>query len=192
MIGKQVRIVLILVIVCLVIGGSVSYFAAYTQPMIERNAREALKKAVNEVLPGVDSFEEIVPGDSFRVYKGKDAGGNTIGYAIYRVGVGFQDKIALIFGVDPDMTKIFALNILDQKETPGLGAKITDDKAFLGFWKEKSLTSPISYAKPPRPADALSDSQINAISGATISSDAVVKIVNAAVEEARGRIGGES
>jgi electron transport complex protein RnfG len=167
-------------------------FAIYTQPFIEKNAQEALKNAISEVLPDIAAYNEVTKEDNFRIYEGKTSSGGTLGYAIYTSGAGFQDKIVVIFGVDKDFSNILSLKVLEQKETPGLGAKIMDENAFLQFWKNKSLAKELTYAKPAKPKANLGESEINAISGATISSKAVVGIINGAITVAKKKLGGRS
>jgi electron transport complex protein RnfG len=89
-----------------------------------------------------------------------------------------------MFGIDPALTRINSLTILDQKETPGLGAKITDQQSFLQYWKNKDCSKSLSLRKPP--ATSLGDlgsSEVNTITGATISSEAVLNIVNMSLEK---------
>lgn len=189
---EQRRIVIVLTAISVIAGALLTGVALYTGPYIEANARAALRQAVSDVLPGVQEFKLLFDGPSFRIYEGRAGDGKPVGYALYRADSGFQDKIALIVGVSPDLQRVFSLSILEQKETPGLGAKIADEKAFLQFWRGKSLARPIAWAKPPKPADRLGPSEVNAISGATISSKAVVRMVNDALAEARRHLGGRS
>jgi Na+-translocating ferredoxin:NAD+ oxidoreductase subunit G len=185
----QLRIVTVLTLISVIAGGLLTLFALYTGPRIEENARRALQAAISDVLPGIESYREVKNSENFRIYEGKNAAGRCIGYAIYSADSGFQDKIALIFSVSPDLARIHSLAVLEQKETPGLGAKIADEQFFLQFWREKSLRQPVTFAKPPKARKDLGDSEINAISGATISSKAVVGIVNRAIVEARQCLG---
>jgi len=89
-----------------------------------------------------------------------------------------------MFGTDPNVTKINSLYILEQKETPGLGAKITDKETFLRFWDNKDAGRALSLRKPAvRSQDKLAPNEVNTITGATISSDKVLNIVNQALEK---------
>jgi len=186
------RIIVVLTLISALSAGLVTVFAIYTQPYIERNAKATLNQAVGEVLVGIDSFTVVSEEETLRIYQGKDKAGKLVGYAVYAVGSGFQDKIALIFGVSPDFSHLLALTILDQKDTPGLGAKITEQEPFLQFWPGRTLSRPIVFVKPPKEKSSLADNEVNAISGATISSRSVVGIVNQAVARAKAKVGAKS
>jgi Na+-translocating ferredoxin:NAD+ oxidoreductase RnfG subunit len=102
-----------------------------------------------------------------------------------------------MLGLDETLTKITGLTIIDQKETPGLGAKITEWDAFLQFWEDRDATGPLSLRKPPvRTPTELLATEINSITAATISSRKVLGIVNLSLEKvreliAKGKITGE-
>jgi electron transport complex protein RnfG len=181
--------VLVLTLIAVIAAGLLGYVAELTQPRIRENALRELRQGISDVLPGLKDYEEQCKDERLEIYQGKNASGETLGYAIVRTAPGFSDRIKLIFGVDEDLSKIYSLKVLEQKETPGLGAKITDDLSFLQFWQDKSISQPIRYAKPPRPKDELKEHEVNAVTGATISSEAVVAAVNHAVEDARKVIG---
>jgi electron transport complex protein RnfG len=177
--------VLALTIVSVVAAATLGYVAELTMPRIRENALRELRQGISDVLPGLKDYEVRHQEEAFQIYEGKDEAGEIVGYAIVRTGAGFADSIKLIFGVSQDFSKIYFLKVLEQKETPGLGAKIMDELSFLQFWKDKSIREPIEYAKPPRPKERLAENEVNAITGATISSQAVVAAVNLAVKEAK-------
>jgi Na+-translocating ferredoxin:NAD+ oxidoreductase RnfG subunit len=103
--------------------------------------------------------------------------------------VGFQDKITLIYGLDETVTKITGLSIIAQKETPGLGAKITEWDTFLQFWEDRDATGLLTLRKPAvgKP-EKLLPTEINTITAATISSKKVLEIVNLSMERVRALI----
>ena len=163
-----------------------------TGPRIERNRAEALERAVYEVLPdavsrapfvvrdgAVVELENPGPGipDEEAVYAGYDAAGNRIGFAIPAEGAGFQDTIRLIYGVDPVTRSLTGMRVLESKETPGLGDKIIKDMTFVDAFNGVATDPELVATKK----GATLPNEIDAISGATISSKAVVDIVNAAV-----------
>ena len=115
-------------------------------------------------------------GDQPSVYAAYGDDGRFIGYAIPAEGAGFQDTISLIYGYDPARKRIVGLQVLESRETPGLGDKIFSDQGFLGSFKDLAVEPQVDLTKEKRTAD----NQVDAITGATISSTAVVKIVNAA------------
>ena len=115
--------------------------------------------------------------------------GNELGYALPYEGNGFQGKIRLMVGVTNDLGKVVGLRVLEQVETPGLGTKIVTDPSdkanpewFPGQFNGV-ITSPlITVVKNAKPSK---DSEIMAITGATISSKAVVDIINSGIKELR-------
>ncbi len=131
-----------------------------------------------------DKPEEYVSPDGKLAYKAVSADGRHVGWVIKAAGQGFADKIELLIGLDPKAERITGMYVLEQKETPALGSKITDDwfqKQFDG----KSTTSLITVTKTDPKKDS---NEIRAISGATVSSESVSKIVNNAVEEFRANL----
>jgi len=115
-----------------------------------------------------------------------DAKGQIAGFAVQATGIGFQDKITLMFGLNETLTKITGLTIIEQKETPGLGAKIMDWETFLQFWKNRDATGELSLRKPPvRTPDELLSTEINTITAATISSKKVLALVNLSLQKVR-------
>ena len=78
------------------------------------------------------------------------------------------------------VAKITGIFVLDQKETPGLGNKIVTDE-WRGQFIAKSTAVPLTAVK----SKASAESEIDAITGATISSKAVTDAINAAVKDLR-------
>ncbi len=189
--NKSWYIVLVLTVIAAISGWLLAYFANYTKPYIEKNKKADIEKAIREVLPNVEYVEKKIDEPKFKIFIGKDKEQNIVGYALYAVGTGFQDLITVMIGVDKDFKTLYNLRVLEQKETPGLGAKITDEKEFLMFWKNKNIQSgSIKLSKTPKSLNELSSDEVNAISGATISSRAVVNITNEAIKRAKKEIGG--
>lgn len=166
--------------------------AAYesTLPTITANQAQELQAAVFRVLPGVSRMqklrydgEKLVPTaaiDDDTIYAGYDAQGNFAGYAIANAGPGFQDTIRLLYGYHPERRRVVGMAILDSRETPGLGDKIFKDAAFVANFNDLAVDPTIVAVKK---GSKSAPNEIDAITGATISSKAVVRIIN----EARGR-----
>lgn len=167
----------------------------HTRPIIDKYRAEQLKKAVYEVLPGVASYDTfyLVSGvlstalpegakesEFRRVYVGYDSGGQIDGVAIQRGEAGFQDIIQVIFGYDPSAKTLTGMKVLESKETPGLGDKIFKDQAWVDQFFAGPQT-PLAAVKPG--AGKGLPNEIDTITGATISSKAVVEIINNALEE---------
>jgi electron transport complex protein RnfG len=160
-----------------------------TLPRIERNRAEALEAAIFEVLRGASARVAFVlregvlarfesPGGNLpkeeAIYAGYDPEGRLLGYAIPAEGSGFQDTIKLIYGYDPDRRRVVGMQVLESRETPGLGDKIMKDEAFLDCFRDLAISPDVVATKKGRARD----NEVDAISGATISSVAVVRIIN--------------
>jgi len=160
-----------------------------TKPQIERNQAEALHKAVYEVVPGstsstafLDRDGKLVPYDGPQdvlpkepaVYAARDASGKFLGYAVEAEGNGFQDTVKLIFGYDPVTKKLLGMRVLESRETPGLGDKIMKDQAFVSQFAGLEPRPQIEVTKKGK----TKPNEIDAITGATISSKAVARIIN--------------
>ncbi len=91
---------------------------------------------------------------------------------------GFQDEISLIFGYDPNTKRLLAMKILGHKETPGLGDRIEKDTAYTSqFGRVKAPLVPVKRGNA-KPNDS---TNVQTITGATISSKAVIKIISTAI-----------
>jgi electron transport complex protein RnfG len=162
-----------------------------TAPLIERNRAAALERAIYDVLRGATQRLAFVvrkgeltpfqsPDDSLpkedAVYAGYDPEGRLIGFAIPAEGPGFQDTIKLIYGYDPERERVVGMQVLESRETPGLGDKIIKDESFVEAFRDLAVAPQIVATKK----GSSSSNEIDAISGATISSNAVVRIINQA------------
>jgi len=191
------RMILVLTMVGLISGSLLSVVGLLTTERIELNRLREIEAAISFVIPGTVTSVKLYEEEKFTVYAGQDGEGMALGYAVYASGTGFQDIIKLMFGTDPAIQRLNSLTILEQKETPGLGAKITDALAFLRFWEKKDLSRPLTLRKPAVDSpEKLATSEINTITGATISSQKVLQMVNLSLERLReikleGKLGKE-
>ncbi len=173
------RMVAVLTSVGLLSGVFLTGVNLLTKERIALNKQREIEAAVTEVIPGTYSSEKFYEEKDLTVYGGKDKEGKLIGFAIHASGMGFQGKITFMMGTDSSLNRINSLAILEQKETPGLGAKITDKKSFLQYWENKDISSVLTLRKPAVSSpEELGLSEINTITGATITSEAVLNTVN--------------
>ncbi len=183
---KQAWLVLILAIV---FAAALACIQAGLSPRIEANKRNETYDQIPVLVPGADqaATEEWATDDGKIAYKAVSADGEAVGWVIKGAGQGFADKIELLIGLDAEATRITGLFVLEQKETPALGSKIADksDPWFRDQFEGKSAAEDIAVTKAS-PVEGTN--QVAAISGATISSEAVSDIVNDAVKEFRDRI----
>lgn len=175
-----IHIIASLTIIGIVAGGSLSFVNNWAYPLIEANKKAETEKAIFLVNPEGRSYEKILNA-GFEIYKVKDEVNNDIGFSLVYEGNGFQGKIRLMIGLSTDLKKITMYEILEQSETPGLGTKILEDpfkKQFTGL----NAVPKIEWVKGKVPGKP---NEIQTITGATISSKAIVTIINNALEKAR-------
>ena len=118
--------------------------------------------------------------------KGKDK--DRRGWVIKASGQGFADKIEILIGLDVTGKRILGLYVLDQKETPALGNRIKEEawrRKFVG----RETTRDIVVSKASERAANVANNSVQAVTGATVSSESVAAIVNAAVKDFRNRVG---
>lgn len=170
----------------------------WANPRIEAWRAAVLAEAVTEVLSGAERYETIfLEGAGYtpapasdtsgldRVYVGYDGDGRRVGVAVVGAEPGFQDVIRLIFGYDPATGEVIGMKVLESKETPGLGDKIEKDSTFLREFAR--VATPLVGAKASRATGA--DDEVTMITGATISSQAIVDIINHRLEPLADPIG---
>ncbi len=185
----SMRLVLTLAIAGLLSGVAIIGIYESTLPTITANKARELREAVFKVLPGVSRMQQLVYRDGELiaseetakdepvVYGGYDERGEFLGYAIPGAGPGFQDTIGLLFGFTPERQLVLGMEVLESRETPGLGDKIYKDEEFVGSFSELSIEPEIVAVKK---GTSSRPNEIDAITGATISSKAVVRIINEA------------
>lgn len=143
-----------------------------TEGKIEARAIETKNNAMREVLSSASEFsEDIVPsnGGIITSYSEGSNGGNIEGYAFAVETRGFDAGLKLMVGIDADGV-IQGVTVLSSHETPGLGARAQEVLAPQFPGKSGSL----SVTK----SGSAGESEINAITGATITSNAVTNAVN--------------
>lgn len=160
-----------------------------TLPTITAYKAKVMQEAVFKVLPGVSnmrrlvyrdgvlSASEQVQKDDQAIFGGYDQAGKLVGYAIPGAGPGFQDTIRLLYGYLPAKRQVSGMEILESRETPGLGDKIYKDLSFVSSFESLSIDPEIRALKKGK---RTLPNEIDAITGATISSKAVVRIINEA------------
>jgi len=163
-----------------------------TQPAIEAHRARVLDEAINEVLGGPARYDTLYVVDGAirseppagvdpkkleHVYLGHAADGSPVGYAVVAQQAGFQDVVSLIFGYDPATKQLLGMKVLESKETPGLGDKIEKDAHFV-----KQFAGLVPPLEPVKAGAGKGDpSEVDLITGATISSRTVVRIINDAL-----------
>ncbi len=192
---KQSALVLILAVV---FGSGLAVIYAWTNPLYIINQEEATLESIAKTIPGADTAKNLqtseVEGiEGYKVYRVFDSPDNAkerlLGWAYVAKGKGFGGDIKLLIGLNAQADALVGIDVLEDVETPGFGNYINDEER----WKSKFR---------PRDGKALSlernlvvikttpkkSYQIQAITGATISSKAVVSIINDTAGEVAAQI----
>jgi Na+-translocating ferredoxin:NAD+ oxidoreductase subunit G len=150
------------------------------QPAAQKLAAEGTSLIID---PRSIEVEKLGKKKLYSVFEAKYPDGRPAGWVTKAMGQGYADKIELILGLDPNAENLTGIFILGQKETPGLGNKIQED-AWRGQFAGKSTNQQLRVIK-----GGVSDNNtIDAITGATISSKAVVDIINSSVGDLKNEL----
>ena len=170
-----------------------------TKPAIEENKRLAIQKTVLEVIKGATAYKHFVinekgellaatPGlKGTNVYAGYDAGGKLTGLAAEGRAQGYSGAVETIYAYTPSCQCITGVKVIKQTETPGLGDKVITNKDFVANFdkldatvKGDALANAIVAVKHGSKKNPW---EIDAISGATISSKAIAKGLNGSAQD---------
>lgn len=171
-----------LFVICAVASGLLAGTNQITEPLIEQRNEQANNEARQTVLPNTSEFK-LLDNDKYKngsdvevveVYEGLN-GSDISGYTVKVLPKGYGGEIELMVGIKTDGT-ISGVNVGNMNETPGLGAKAKEE-AFYGQYLGKPATE-LNVIK----SGSAGETEIQAISGATITSKAVTSGVNTAVE----------
>lgn len=177
-------------LITLIAGVALGCVQGITAEPIAQQRQLAKDEAYKAVFADADSFETIVaeedpeieafldeggyPSQTINeVVEAKDSSGSSLGYAFtVTTSEGYGGDIQFAMGVKDDNT-LNGISILSIAETAGLGMKADTDE-FKGQFADKNVEK-FEYTK----SGATDDSQIDALSGATITTNAMVNGVNA-------------
>jgi electron transport complex protein RnfG len=173
-----------------------------TKPIIAENQRRAIEAAVFNVIPGAVARKDFAindgelipvtadkPAEGILVYAGYDNEGELKGVAAKAAAQGYADLIHILYGYDPACECIRGIKVLKLAETPGLGDKIITDADFVANFDAldarlssdgQALANEIVTVKHGTKQNPW---EIDAISGATISSKAVGKAINQSAKQ---------
>lgn len=175
-IREILKIGIILFLITAVSAGVLAAVNSVTAPIIEANAEKKQNEAMAKVLPEAEGFDlietEANTGSVTAVYSGAEAG-----YVVMCEPNGYGGAISMAVGIKPDGT-VNGIDIISQSETAGLGANCVNEEFKAQF---AGKTAGITVSK-----NGAKDNQIDAISSATITSKAVTKGVNDAIEAVNG------
>lgn len=172
-----IQLGLILLVITAIAGLILGVVYNVTKDSIANQEKLANENAMKALLTDADSFTKkdmSLPASVLEVNEGKK-GSESVGYAIKVSSKGYGGQIQLMVGIDKS-GKLAGIQILSQAETAGLGANCTNPE-FYGQYAGKSIEKDIEVVKTEG-----NDSQIKAITGATITSKGVTTGVNEAVK----------
>lgn len=179
-----IKMLVTLSFIGLLSGGLLSNISNWAEPFIEAHKKEETKQAIFDVQPKAEKFESV-KAQGLELYRVSNSENPNLGYAFAYEGNGFQGKIRLMFGTNSDFSELTGLKILEQVETPGLGTKVVEDN-FTKQFKGLSSVPKIDWVKGVPPSES---NEIQAITGATISSKAVVNIINSGLLKVKNSSG---
>lgn len=168
---ETVRYAFILGVICLVSSTVLAFVNALTEPKIELQQQEEKQAALREVMPQGEDFKPDKTEGKPDYYNVYDSNKKLIGFVISASTKGYSSIIEIMVGLDLNFD-INAVKIISQSETPGLGTKITEP-SFQNQFKGKNQTS---------------ISKVQAITGATISSSAVIRAVKERIAEMKEQL----
>lgn len=171
------KLVVVLALICGISGFVLAYVKDLTAEPIEYAKIKNVKEpAVRSVLSGYDN-DPIKDRVSFPVGNDKygrpvslvvfpaKKAGKTFAVAFESSGVGYKGPIGVMVGVDVDSNKLTGISVVGHSETPGLGSRILEP-GFTDPFKGQDL------------AKDLTKDNIQALSGATLSTNGVLAAVN--------------
>lgn len=185
--GNYIAQAWLVILLALVYGGALAGVHVGVSGRILENKRNETYDQIPQLVPGAvedQTREHDVEGINGRtsvVYEARDEDCVRIGWILLGRGQGFADRIDLLVGLNAQLTTIRGMFVLDQRETPGLGNYIMDAKRFGNQFVGKRADSPLVVVK----SDPDPECEIQALTGATISSESVSDIINDTVANFR-------
>ena len=164
------RISITLLVITSVTAGALAVVNAVTAPIIARHTAQKTQAAINQVLPG--GGEEVAFTDASGLVSKVYA--SDTGYAVQVQPIGFDDVITMMVGIAKD-GKVLGISIISQSETAGLGAVAAADNAAGEAFRQQFIGAQGSVVVTK------DGGQMDAITGATITSRAICAGINAAL-----------
>lgn len=163
-----VKLAVLLMVICAVVSAVLGAVNMVTAPTIAQIAAEKTTAAYNEVLPSAAGYEAVDYSDANVTAVAKCAEGTVVEVSIS----GSQSTLALAIGVDNDGA-ITGVSVIDHGETPGLGAKSTEAE-----WRAQFVGQTSGLALDKK------GGEVAALTGATITSQAIVDACQIAIDTA--------
>lgn len=168
---EMVRYGFILAVICIAAAGLLAGVYSLTKPKILAQAQAGEEASLKEVIPEAENFEPIKKGKTTLYYRAVDKEGKFIGAAFKAYGDGYASDIETVVGMLKDGT-ITAIKVISQNETPGLGTRVTEP----------------DFTRQFNRINIQNLDEVQAITGATISSTAVIDSVKERAHIIKGLI----
>jgi len=192
---SSAKLISTLAVVAMISGLLVVLIYEFTKPIIAENQRLATERAIFKILPKATSrLTFVVDQDKLSladdktvgelIYAGYDKNNQLVGIALNAAAQGYQDTVRLLYGYQPNSGCITGFDVLKSTETPGFGTKITTDADFLANFEcleakvndqQSALAQAITTVRHGTKQNAW---EIDAISGSTITSNAIGRMLN--------------
>jgi electron transport complex protein RnfG len=161
---EMAKFSIVLFSICFVSAALLALIFDIAEPRITEQRRLEEKRAIEEVLPEAPEVTEKIEDGDLIFYKAGDAQGNLIAYVFITQVYGYSSDIRTVVSLSSS-GNIIAVKVLEQRETPGIGSRITEDD-FLNQFKNKNINE-----------------QFDTITGATISSEAIINSIKEKAQE---------
>lgn len=170
-----------LFVICLCVTALLAVTNAVTKDAIAYQQELSAAESRQAVCPDAVDFEKVeYDVQGVECYKALDESGNLIGYAVSSASRGYGGDVKVMTGINAEDGSVIAINVYDNSgETPGLGVNTSGEKftsQFAGLSSGTGVTVDKDAGKNP---DSLA---VDSVTGATISSRAVVDAVNQAFD----------
>ena len=165
---------------------------AVTLEPIANQHKKAREKMMREILTRADAFQEIPAekagkaeksGSLDRVFEAFN-GGETIGWIVELSPGGYGGAINMMVGISKEDDAVAGIRVLRHSETPGLGALAATERFYRKYEGRKLVPLKVVRSRPH-------DDEIDAITSATITTQAVTDAVNEAIKWYAERVSGE-
>ena len=162
--------IVVLCLICIVITGALAATNAATAPVIAEATAKAQAEARGELLPEANGAFTPVEGIEVENVDGVYAADNGAGWVITSNAKGYGGTITVMSSFTPDGV-IKQIKVTEASETPGFGSNVTDNKSYWERYAGLDGTKPLVLGQ-----------DVDGWSGASISSRALLKAMNSAIE----------
>ena len=175
---ETIKLTVRLFLITAIAGFVLAFANSFTSPVIKAREKAQYEAALKEVFADADKFETVEEGklntiktkikniEKIEIAKKSD---KTVGY-------GYGGDISMLMAVNIENKTIVGFKVLKHSETPGLGSRVTTDEYAKSVVGNKVTEHLVKNLHP----DA--DNDIQAITGTTISVNAVLNGLNAAID----------